>query len=1081
MQTTSSDPSQADSLQAGALALRSARTAHLHSMSVLPPDLAAALAANYRLDRELGSGGMATVYLAEDLKHQRKVAVKVLRPELAATLGPDRFNQEILIAAQLSHPHILPVLDSGQAGGFLYYVMPLVEGESLRDRISRSGELPIADAVRILAEVTDALAYAHGRGVVHRDIKPDNVMITGRHALVMDFGVAKAIAESNRPEGAVGPRDLSALTTAGMALGTPAYMSPEQAAADPTIDHRADIYALGAMGYEMLTGEPPFAGRTPQAILAAQVTQAPEPIERRRTGIPGPLAIAVMRCLEKRPADRYQTAEALLAVLEPMGTPSGGTTPTQTTAHHSVSRWYGHPLRVGGMFIVAAVALLGAIYFFTIQLGLPDWVLRGGLALLVVGLPIMVLTGLAERRRAVASATGISPSGGETGINRMMTWKTALTGGGMAFGALALMTAAYTAMRLLGIGPVGTLMASGHLKASDRLIVADFANRSSDSTLGPSITEAFRIDLAQSPLVSLMGTAAMADALGRMQQPRSQPITPELGRELAQREGAKAVVVGDISPVGKGFVLTARLVAAQDGADLVALRETAADDGQLLKAIDRLSKGMRERIGESLKTIRASDPLEQVTTSSLDALRRYTEGVHLPSIGEFDRSIAQLKQAVAIDSGFAMAWRKLAVALNNSSGSTAEAVTAATRAYDHRDRLPALERYQTTAYYFWKVDFRLDQAISAYRSVLGINPNDLPATINLANILTSRRQYAEAESLASHAVSISSVAPGYEVLLKALLADGKIPEARAVVDRMAVAMRESPAAPFARGEFFGAIGKFDSAAIAFRSIETKTQDTGARMTMLVYLSATAQLQGQFKASEQYVHEGLALADQRGIANVSLLFFAGLGLNQALFRHDPAGGVRLIEAGLKAHPLSAMPVADRPYTMVAADLAMAGDPVQARRLMAEFESLVPEGLRRQDVARLWAQAWIAMAEGRPGEARPLFQQMRDERGCTNCGLFGIAQSYEQLKQPDSAIVNYVRSLELPHGTGSLFDRALEDIRARRRLGELYEARGDKGRALEYYGQFVAQWKDADPEFQPQVKEVQGRMARLAGEK
>jgi serine/threonine-protein kinase len=194
--------------------------------------LKVALANRYQIERELGSGGMATVYLAEDLKHHRKVAVKVLRPELAAALGADRFHREIEIAANLNHPHVLPLLDSGEADTFLYYVMPFVEGQSLRDKLAQEGELPIGEAVRIIRDVVDALAHAHKHGVVHRDIKPDNVLLSERHALVTDFGVAKAVSEATGAE---------KLTTEGVALGTPSYMSPEQAAADPHIDHRADI------------------------------------------------------------------------------------------------------------------------------------------------------------------------------------------------------------------------------------------------------------------------------------------------------------------------------------------------------------------------------------------------------------------------------------------------------------------------------------------------------------------------------------------------------------------------------------------------------------------------------------------------------------------------------------------------------------------------------------------------------------------------------------------------------------------------------------------------------------------------
>ena len=283
--------------------------------------LNAALDGRYAIKREVGAGGMATVYLAEDVRHHRKVAVKVLRPDLAATLGPERFLREIEIAANLTHPHILPLYDSGEADGFLFYVLPYIEGESLRDRLVREGELPVGEVVRILRDVVDALAHAHDHGLVHRDIKPDNIMLSGRHALVTDFGVAKAVSE------ATGRHQL---TTVGVALGTPAYMSPEQAEASDHIDHRADIYAVGTLAYELLAGVPPFSGKSPQMTLVAHVTQAPKPVTEHRSAVPPALAHLVMRCLEKKPADRWQTAEEMLGHLEALATPSGGLTPTTT-------------------------------------------------------------------------------------------------------------------------------------------------------------------------------------------------------------------------------------------------------------------------------------------------------------------------------------------------------------------------------------------------------------------------------------------------------------------------------------------------------------------------------------------------------------------------------------------------------------------------------------------------------------------------------------------------------------------------------------------------------------------------------
>jgi eukaryotic-like serine/threonine-protein kinase len=250
---------------------------------------------------------MSRVFLAQETALGRKVVIKVLPPELAAGLSVDRFHREIQLAASLQHPHIVPLLSAGQADDLLYYSMPLVEGESLRARLGREGELPVSEAIRILRDVADALSYAHRHGVIHRDIKPDNVLLSDQHALVTDFGVAKALADSQRPEGPAGSREPTlGLTETGLALGTPAYMAPEQAAGDPHTDHRADIYALGVLGYEILAGRPPFTGPSPQAVVAAQLTQAPPPLAESRASVPAALAAAIMRCLEERHADRWQ-------------------------------------------------------------------------------------------------------------------------------------------------------------------------------------------------------------------------------------------------------------------------------------------------------------------------------------------------------------------------------------------------------------------------------------------------------------------------------------------------------------------------------------------------------------------------------------------------------------------------------------------------------------------------------------------------------------------------------------------------------------------------------------------------------
>ena len=306
------------------------------------------LGAGYRVESELGGGGMSRVFLAEEVELGRKVVVKVLPPEMAAGVNAERFRREIQLAAQLQHPHIVPLLHAARLGDLVCYTMPLVEGESLRARLTREGELPIPDAVRILRDVADALAYAHARGVIHRDIKPDNILISGHHAVVADFGVAKAVSAASSG---------TALTSLGMALGTPAYMAPEQAAADPGVDHRADLYALGAVAYELLTGRPPFLAPTAQMVLAAQVTQTPEPVSAHRAAVPRELADLVMRCLEKRPADRWQSAQELRQALDVLATPSGGTMPVATRTRPPRPR-----LRFrAALFAATVVALVAAV------------------------------------------------------------------------------------------------------------------------------------------------------------------------------------------------------------------------------------------------------------------------------------------------------------------------------------------------------------------------------------------------------------------------------------------------------------------------------------------------------------------------------------------------------------------------------------------------------------------------------------------------------------------------------------------------------------------------------------------------
>jgi len=349
----------------------------------LREELEAALGELYSIEQELGGGGMSRVFLARETALERRVVVKVLPRELTGGVNVDRFRREIVLAAQLQHPHIVTLLSTGQVGGVPYYTMPYEEGRSLRSHLREHGPLPIGETVGILGDVAKALAFAHERGVIHRDIKPDNILLCGGAAVVSDFGIAKAVSDSkdSPPPTVTG----ESLTQIGMSVGTPTYMAPEQAAADPDVDFRADIYSFGVMAYEMLAGRPPFCDLSPRKLLAAHLSQPPEPILARRPDTPPALADLVMRCLAKEPADRPQRASDLVRVLEIV---QAG----EERARAGASR--GSLARLLALGFVAIVAVAIVARAAIIAMGLPEWVLP--LMLVLTVLVIVVLVGRAQ-------------------------------------------------------------------------------------------------------------------------------------------------------------------------------------------------------------------------------------------------------------------------------------------------------------------------------------------------------------------------------------------------------------------------------------------------------------------------------------------------------------------------------------------------------------------------------------------------------------------------------------------------------------------------------------------------------------
>lgn len=1039
--------------------------------------LQAALGTTYRIERELPGGGMSRVFLATEVRLNRSVVVKVLPPDMAMAVQSERFEREIQVAASLQHPHIVSLLTAGSHEDLAWYVMPFIEGESLAAKLGREGALPVHEALRILRDVLDALTYSHSRGVVHRDIKPDNVMLSGRHALVTDFGVSKALSASSG-----GNRSL---TTMGIALGTPTYMAPEQAAADPHVDHRADLYAVGVMAYELLTGRTPFLANTPQAMLAAHVTAYPDHITQHRATLPPMIAAAVMKCLEKLPADRWQTSSELAAVFESATTPSGGLTPVPTGvtgafdsgAEGALRR--ARPLRVAALFALATVVVVAIVYLATRVFGLPDWVWVGSAGLMAIGFPIMMYTGRVERKRMRATVAGIT-SAEAPAHHDWFTWRRAILGGAFAFGALVFAAAGYAAARALGIGPAGTLLSSGVVGAEDRFVLADFQNRTADSSLGTTVTEALRVDLGQSRVVQMLSDREVAGALTRMTLPSTTPLADSIALQLARREGAKAIITGDISPLGAGFVLTGRVLDAASGETKAAVRATASDASQLLTALNDLSSQLRERIGESLRTIRASDPLEQVTTRSMEALQHYSTGTRVFVSGDMEGAAIHLRQAVAIDSTFGMAWRRLSAALGNSGAPRSQVVEATRRAFLLRDRLTPLERALTEATYYRNVEPDLPRAVEANRAALELDSLNVVANNNLGLILNQLERPAEAEVPLRRRLAVDKARTLYVNLSDALTTQGKWAATDSLAADAAANLPTGDPLPFAirvlgamRSRDFARADSILRSAAGLRL--TGNQRDGFDFTRIDQLTSMGRHAAALDALERKAAEKAAAHDTAQALDLQLA-----RTWEALFvRGDTNEARRTLASALRRYPFERILPEDRPYRTMGTVSAAFRDGAAVQRYRREWEASVPPTERGAWMARWW-DSREAVARG---DLRGAIEGMRDARRlapCARCMLYEEAGYWDRLGVTDSTQAVLERAIAAPPTNKDEADDAVFFVPSLRRLGELAEAKGDRAKARDYYQRFVDYWRDADPEFQPQVAEAKRRLAALGSD-
>ncbi|MCL7971572.1 MAG: hypothetical protein M8866_05670, partial [marine benthic group bacterium] len=737
--------------------------------------------------------------------------------------------------------------------------------------------------------------------------------------------------------------------------------------------------------------------------------------------------------------------------------------------------------QVLAVYVGVSWDVLQVVDVLTQNMGLPSWVFPFALVLLLLGLPVMLATAIiqgrggaepaGDRPKRAAPEPSSAPAEGEALLDKqaVFTWKNFLLGGAAAATLFLTVMGGYAFARRAGLGAAGTLVARGLIEDGERIILAEFAG---DPSMAEAATMAFRVDLSQSPTITVADQAFISTVLGRMELPAETRLDEDVALEAAVREGIKAVVAGDVASVAGGYVLTARLVAAESGQDLINLRESAADSTKVLETIDRLSRRMRERMGESLGSIRASAPLERATTTSLEALRKYSQSLTAIDTGDQDLGQSLLREAIEIDSTFAMAWRKLSV-LHQSMGDDAAAREAATRAYELRDLLTDRERYITIGTYNSQVTNDVDAGITAYRSLLDQYPNDAWALNNLALLYYDQGNMDGATELLERAIQLDTYSPNaYINLAGGLHWLGARDSAHAVIDLLEEKFPGQPWVYRVRSGMYAAEWDYDGAQGEV-DLLMRSGSTSGRRWALQSQAAIDLAEGRLTLAQRRWQDSRQEEDPLGLA----MWQAWAELQ---VRQQRVTAARSLDEALAS--ASVVDTIDGSLDR-AFFYAAAGRPDEARfwlaaeRRASNAYSSQPAPLRAGQDA--WFEGVAAYGEGKFSDAvRHLRQAEADYDSFypdlgTRLVSWDLARAFDGAGMADSAIVRYEMSL----GYGDILEvhrQAREYPITLIRLAERYDEKGDLERAAGYYGRFVALWADADPDLRPRVEAAQARL-------
>jgi eukaryotic-like serine/threonine-protein kinase len=766
------------------------------------------------------------------------------------------------------------------------------------------------------------------------------------------------------------------------------------------------------------------------------------------------------------------------------------------------------------VYLAGSWVALQVVDALTRTAGLPDWVAPSALSLLVVGLPIVVATALVQEGApgtAPAPEPRPSPGGDEQGeaaagsdpgtgastapgpspqtasssfLERQLTWKRAFIGGVAAFALLGVAVTGYFVMRVAGIGPVASLVAQGAIEEGDLIILADFENTTPDPALSATVTGALRTDLASSPILSLVPDPRVRGALELMGRDAATPLDAELAREVAVREGLKAVLDGAVSPAGSGFILSATLRAAEDGRVLATFRRTARGPDDLIDAIDDLSRDIRERAGESLRAIRAAPRLSQVTTSSLPALQRYAEGERLFDRGDEMAAIALLEQAVALDPDFAMAWRKLAITLGNLNLQEERRHEAITRGYDLRDRLTEKERYLAEALYFGVVEEDIERQRRAYENALLLDPNDPAALNNLALIYNGEQRFDRAEELYRRALANRDASSGinYQNLATNLIYQGRVAEAIEVVTEFEGLFPDDARAALA-GFWAHILGGDlrEAERFALRLADDLDAPPSRRRTGLRNLTLAYTIMGRLAEADRRARELRTLVtNEFGAAALQADMTNRTGVLAGMMTNRPEAirimrelrdegrraGVPVGAMILPVHAIIHFHLDDAPGVAEVLELLVAG-----------FGNEVPEEAQAEmDFFR----SWLDGGRDDPGAMLEALERLEERTDCRRRNCFGDwrARFLEQAGRPDEALDEWKR-LRRTVQTNWTYSLALLP-QIHQETARLADQLGDREAALEAYEALIRLWADADPEFQPRVRAARERVAELSAE-